>query len=46
LPEDKLKALAQAFEGYEEESLNPLKEKYGDTFTWDELKLFRASLNV
>ena len=46
LPEDKLRALAQAFEGYEEESLNPLKEKYGDTFTWDELKLFRASLNV
>jgi uncharacterized protein YpbB len=46
LPEDKLKALFQAFEGYEEESLNPLKEKYGDTFTWDELKLFRASLNV
>lgn len=46
LPEDKLKALAQAFEGYEEESLNPLKEKYGDTFTWDELKLFKASLSV
>ena len=46
LPEDKLKALAQAFEGYEEESLNPLKEKCGDTFTWDELKLFRASLSV
>ena len=46
LLEDKLRALAQAFEGYEEESLNPLKEKYGDTFTWDELKLFRASLNV
>ena len=46
LPEDKLKALEKAFEGYEEESLNPLKEKYGDTFTWDELKLFKASLNI
>jgi uncharacterized protein YpbB len=46
LPEDKLKALSQAFEGYKEESLNPLKEKYGDAFTWDELKLFKASLNV
>ncbi len=44
LPEDKLIALARAFVGYEEESLNPLKEKYGDTFTWDELKMFRASL--
>ncbi len=46
LPEDKLIALAKAFEDYKEESLNPLKEKYGDTFTWDELKLFKASLNV
>lgn len=44
LPDDKLRALAKAFEGYQEESLTPLKEKYGDTFTWDELKLFKASL--
>jgi len=46
LPNDKLQELAKAFEGYAEESLNPLKEKYGNTFTWDELKLFKASLNV
>lgn len=44
LPEDKIQELAKAFEGYTEDSLNPLKEKYGDTFTWDELKLFKASL--
>ncbi len=44
LPEDKIQELAQAFEGYTEDSLNPLKEKYGDRFTWDELKMFRASL--
>lgn len=44
LPEDKIQELAQAFEGYNEDSLNPLKEKYGDRFTWDELKMFRASL--
>jgi hypothetical protein len=44
LPEDKRLALAQAFKGYNETSLNPLKEKYGDQFTWDELKMFRASL--
>lgn len=44
LPEDKIHELAQAFEGYTEDSLNPLKEKYGDKFTWDELKMFRASL--
>jgi hypothetical protein len=44
LPEDKRLALAEAFKGYNEPSLNPLKEKYGDQFTWDELKMFRASL--
>ena len=44
LTDDKIQSLAKAFEGYTEASLNPLKEKYGDTFTWDELKLFKASL--
>lgn len=44
IPQDKLEALATAFEGYEEISLSPLKEKYGDKFTWDELKMYRASL--
>lgn len=46
LPEDRIEKLAEIFEGYKEESLNPLKEQYGDKFTWDELKLFKASLNV
>ncbi len=46
LPPDKITALTQAFEGYEEASLNPLKEQYGDAFTWDELKMFKASLPV
>ncbi len=45
LPEDKIIALARAFVGYDQETLNPLKEKYGDEFTWDELKLFKASLS-
>jgi uncharacterized protein YpbB len=44
LSEEKIKALQEAFEGYEEESLTPLKEKYGDAFSWDELKMYRASL--
>jgi len=44
LPEDKIIALARAFIGFEGEALNPLKEKYGDAFTWDELKMFKASL--
>lgn len=44
LPEDKIQELAKAFKGYKEETLNGLKEKHGDTFTWDELKLYKASL--
>jgi hypothetical protein len=45
LPYDKILALRDAFEFYQEESLNGLKEKHGDTFTWDELKMFKASIN-
>lgn len=44
LNEDKLQSLAKAFDGYQEESLNALKEQVGDQFSWDELKLFKASL--
>jgi hypothetical protein len=44
LPEDKILELVKAFKGYKEETLNGLKELYGDTFTWDELKMFKASL--
>jgi hypothetical protein len=43
---ERISALADIFDGYTELSLTPLKEKVGDTFTWDELKLFRASLEV
>jgi uncharacterized protein YpbB len=45
LPSDKLKALEKAFQGYKEESLNPLKEQVGDAFSWEELRMFKASLN-
>ncbi|MDI1254701.1 MAG: helix-turn-helix domain-containing protein [Flavobacterium sp.] len=44
LAEDKILELAEAFRDYKEESLNGIKEQYGDRFTWDELKLFKASL--
>jgi hypothetical protein len=43
LPEDKIAALAQAFKNHTQESLGSLKEKYGDEFTWDELKMFQAA---
>ena len=45
LPSDKLEALEKAFHGYKEESLNPLKEQVGDAFSWEELRMFKASLN-
>lgn len=45
LPEDKIKQLAAAFEGYNDELLNALKEQVGEQFTWGELRLFKASLN-
>ena len=43
LPEDKIAELAKAFKDYKEESLNSLKEQYGNQFTWDELKMFQAA---
>ncbi|MFP9112761.1 helix-turn-helix domain-containing protein [Flavobacterium sp. RHBU_3] len=44
LPEDKIVALAKAFEGYTETALGPLKEKYGDEFTYGELRLYQATI--
>jgi len=43
LPEDKIAELTKAFKGYKEETLNGLKEQYGNQFTWDELKMFQAA---
>jgi len=44
LHEDKIRDLTEAFQDYKEESISPLKEKYGDKFTWEELRMFKASL--
>ncbi|MEC4003558.1 helix-turn-helix domain-containing protein [Flavobacterium sp. SUN052] len=46
LPEDKIEVLTKAFYGYKEESLTPMKEQLGDAFSWEELRMFKASLNV
>jgi hypothetical protein len=43
---DKLVQLAVAFEGYSEESLSVLMEKHGDKFSWEEARVFKASLNI
>ena len=45
LSENKLQILAVAFQGYKEESLNDLMEKNSDKFTWNEARMFKASLN-
>ena len=44
LPEDKILELTEAFKGYSEESISPLKEKYGEKFSWNELRMFKASI--
>lgn len=44
LATDKITALSKAFQEYQNDSLTQLKEAYGDTFSWEELKLFRATL--
>lgn len=44
LPEDKIEALRLVFKDYQGESLGELKDRHGDTFTWDELRLYKATL--
>ena len=45
LPEDKIQTLAAAFHGYKEESLNALMDKNSEKFTWNEARMYKASLN-
>lgn len=45
-PQDKISELTKVFEGYTDDSLNALKEQQGSKFTWDELKIFKASLQI
>ena len=45
LSEDKIQTLAKAFQGYKEESLNALMEKNSEKFTWNEARMYKASLN-
>jgi uncharacterized protein YpbB len=45
LPNDKITELSEAFKHYKEESLNAMKEQFGEKYSWDELRMFKASLN-
>jgi PIF1-like helicase/Helix-turn-helix domain len=44
LTEDRIQELTKIFIGFTGDSVGELKEKYGDEFTWDELKMYKASL--
>lgn len=43
---ERINELYDLFEEYNGMSLTPLKEQVGDKFTWEELKLYRASLII
>ena len=44
LSPEKISELEEAFKGYANEGLGELKEKFGEQFTWDELRLYKATL--
>ena len=44
MPEDKIEALTLIFKKFKGESLNELMEAHGDKFTWNDMRLFKASL--
>jgi hypothetical protein len=46
LESERINKLSDVFDDYDGGSLTELKEKVGRKFTWDELKLYRASLLV
>lgn len=46
LERDRISALSDIFDNYDGMSLTPLKERVGNDFTWEELKLYQASLII
>lgn len=44
MSEEKIAALQEVFKDYNGEGLGILKEKHGDAFTWEELRLFKVGL--
>ncbi|MEY3499544.1 MAG: hypothetical protein RL308_1213 [Bacteroidota bacterium] len=44
LPKDKIEALSKVFKGFKGESLAELMEKHGDKFTWNEMRMYKASV--
>ena len=46
MTKERINELEEMFDDYDDISLTPLKEKLGDAVTWEELKLYKASLIV
>ena len=46
LPAETIAQLEEAFVDYKEEGLSAMKEKVGDQFSWDELRLYKAYTEV
>lgn len=44
LPHEKINKLTKFFKDFNNETLNELKEKSGDEFTWEELRMFKAGI--
>lgn len=44
LTQDRISVLKEVFNGYNDQSLSELKEKHGESISWDELRLYKASL--
>jgi uncharacterized protein YpbB len=44
MPEDKIASLTLIFKKFKGESLNELMEAHGDKFTWNDMRLFKASI--
>jgi uncharacterized protein YpbB len=44
MPEDKIEALTHIFKGFKGGSLNELMEAHGDKFTWNDMRLFKATI--
>lgn len=45
MPADKVEILTKAFATYSEDSLNNMKESFGDSFSWEELRMFKTHVN-
>ena len=44
MSDEKIATLQEVFKDYNGEGLGVLKEKHGDAFSWEELRLFNVSL--